>query len=184
MQEVKFNYQNIAVAFEGDKFTVKNKNLFINTDVYDARVILLGDGKPVMTCGMSFSVEPLCEKTFDIPSNMIEYIETYSCDFEFAVTVSFVLKADTIWAKAGHEVAFGQQIRKNEVAAYSSNARVELVRGNNTVGIRGENFSAIFSKMGDGLVSYVYGGVEMLPNHIPVLRRRECPPGPAGQRGR
>ena len=98
MQEVKFNYQNIAVAFEGDKFTVKNKNLFINTDVYDARVILLGDGKPVMTCGMSFSVEPLCEKTFDIPSNMIEYIETYSCDFEFAVTVSFVLKADTIWA--------------------------------------------------------------------------------------
>lgn len=168
MQEVKFNYQNIAVAFEGDKFTVKNKNLFINTDVYDARVILQGDGKPIMTCGMSVSVEPLCEKTFDIPSNMIEYIKTYSCDFEFAVTVSFVLKADTIWAKAGHEVAFGQQVRKKEVAAYSSSARVELVRGNNTVGIRGENFSAIFSKMGDGLVSYVYGGVEMLPNHIPV----------------
>lgn len=168
MQEVKFNYQNIAVAFEGDKFTVKNKNLFINTDVYDARVILLGDGKPIMTCGMSVSVEPLCEKTFDIPPNMIEYIKTYSCDFEFAVIVSFVLKEDTIWAKADHEVAFGQQIRKKEVAAYSSNARVELVRGNNTVGIKGENFSAIFSKMGDGLVSYVYGGVEMLPNHIPV----------------
>lgn len=168
IQEVKFNYQNIAVAFEGDKFTVKNKNLFINTDVYDARVILLGDGKPIMTCGMPVSIEPLCEKIFDIPSNMIEYIKTYSCDFEFAVTVSFVLKADTIWAKAGHEVAFGQQVRKKEVAAYSSNARVDLVRGNNTVGIRGENFSAIFSKMGDGLVSYVYGGVEMLPNHIPV----------------
>ncbi|MFR3320918.1 MAG: DUF4981 domain-containing protein [Lachnospiraceae bacterium] len=29
---------------------------------------------------------------------------------EYAVTVSFQLKEDTIWAKRGHEVAFGQGV--------------------------------------------------------------------------
>lgn len=29
---------------------------------------------------------------------------------EYTVTVSFHLKEDTIWAKAGHEVAFGQYV--------------------------------------------------------------------------
>ena len=39
MQEVKYNYQNIEVVFENDsEFTVINKNLFTNTDEFDALV--------------------------------------------------------------------------------------------------------------------------------------------------
>ena len=34
--------------------------------------------------------------------------------------------------------------------------------------VRGENFKALFSRMNLGMVSYVYGGVEMLPNTIPL----------------
>ena len=44
MQEVKYNYQNIAVTFDGTAFTVRNKNLFLNTEVYRAEAILLADG--------------------------------------------------------------------------------------------------------------------------------------------
>lgn len=36
-------------------------------------------------------------------------------DAEYAVTVSFVLREDTLWAEAGHEVAFGQKVYKKEV---------------------------------------------------------------------
>ena len=39
MQEVKFNYQNISVAFEGHTFTVVNKNLFADTSEYQCVVI-------------------------------------------------------------------------------------------------------------------------------------------------
>lgn len=32
MQEVKFNYQNITAEVTAESVTVKNKNLFVNTD--------------------------------------------------------------------------------------------------------------------------------------------------------
>lgn len=168
MQEVKFNYQNISVEFDGDKYKVKNKNLFINTNTYDAKVILLADGRQVMSCKENIEVAPLGEKTYDIPKKITEYIKSDVTGAEFIITVSFVLKENTIWADAGHEVAFGQQVRKKAVESYSCDKPITLINGNNTVGVRGENFSAIFSKIGDGLVSYVYGGVEMLPNYVPL----------------
>ncbi len=168
MQEVKFNYQNISVEFDGDKYKVKNKNLFINTNTYDAKVILLADGRQVMLCKENIEVAPLGEKTYDIPKKITEYIKSDVTGAEFIITVSFVLKENTIWADAGHEVAFGQQVRKKAVESYSCDKPITLINGNNTVGVRGENFSAIFSKIGDGLVSYVYGGVEMLPNYVPL----------------
>ena len=46
---------------------------------------------------------------------------------EFALTISFYLKEDTLWAKAGHEVAFGQYVypkkvcRRTDTAAASRN---------------------------------------------------------------
>ena len=45
MQEVKYNYQNISVVFDESGFTVKNKNLFIDTDRFEACAILLADGE-------------------------------------------------------------------------------------------------------------------------------------------
>ena len=86
---------------------------------------------------------------------------------EYVVIVSFVLKHDCLWAEAGYEVAFGQKVYKKEVKAYECNLPIEVNIGNGCINVRGENFSAIFSRINLGLVSYVYGGVEMLPNYIP-----------------
>ena len=47
MQEVKFNYQNISVAFEEHSFTVVNKNLFADTSEYQCIVILQKNGTVV-----------------------------------------------------------------------------------------------------------------------------------------
>lgn len=167
MQEVKYNYQNIFVEFDNDRFTVINKNLFINTDFYAGKVHLLADGRPVIKCVMDMSVEPLSSATFNVPEKILKYMANDVENAEFVVIVSFELKEDMFWAKAGHEVAFGQQMRKKEVKAYECDKKLEYIRGNNVIGIRGENFSAIFSKMENGLVSYVYGGVEMMPNFVP-----------------
>lgn len=57
---------------------------------------------------------------------------------------------------------------KKPVSEYSCDKSVELVVGNGNILVRGENFKALFSRMNLGMVSYVYGGVEMLPNTIPL----------------
>lgn len=44
MQEVKYNYQNIAVKVEAGNFEVWNKNLFVSTDAFKCAAQLLRDG--------------------------------------------------------------------------------------------------------------------------------------------
>ena len=172
MQEIKFNYQNISVDFIDDDFVVKNKNLFVNTDKYDAYVILQSDGVEVLRTKIKTDVSPLSEKIYKIPEKITSYMEAAKADKietpEFSIIVSFHLKDDCIWADKGHEVAFGQKIYKKEVKEYTCDESVEVVINHNNIGVKGENFRAIFSRVNIGMVSYVYGGVEMLPNYIPL----------------
>ncbi|MDE5932819.1 MAG: DUF4981 domain-containing protein, partial [Lachnospiraceae bacterium] len=104
MQEVKFDYQNLSVFVHEKEFEVWNKNLFVNTDTFDAKAILLRNGLPIAEKELQLCVEPESRKTFPLP------FEIPACNGEYAVTVSFHLKKDTLWAKAGHEVAFGQAV--------------------------------------------------------------------------
>ena len=167
MQEVKFNYQNISVDFDSDYiFTVTNKNLFVNTSVFDAFAILLADGEEVYRTKLQISVPPMDRASYEVPVTLKNSM--IDMDKEYCIVVSFVLKENTIWEKAGYEIAFGQHMIKKPVSEYSCDKSVELVVGNGNILVRGENFKALFSRMNLGMVSYVYGGVEMLPNTIPL----------------
>lgn len=167
MQEVKFNYQNISVDFDSDYiFTVKNKNLFVNTSVFDAFAILLADGEEVYRTKLQISVPPMDRASYEVPVTLKNSM--IDVEKEYCIVVSFVLKENTIWEKAGYEIAFGQHMIKKPVSEYSCDKTVELVVGNGNILVRGENFKALFSRMNLGMVSYVYGGVEMLPNTIPL----------------
>ena len=167
MQEVKFNYQNISVDFDSDYiFTVKNKNLFVNTSVFDAYAILLADGNEVYRTRLQISVPPMEKASYEVPVTLKNSM--IDVEKEYCIVVSFVLKENTIWEKAGYEIAFGQHMIKKPVSEYSCDKSVELVVGNGNILVRGENFKALFSRMNLGMVSYVYGGVEMLPNTIPL----------------
>ena len=167
MQEVKFNYQNISVDFDSDYiFTVTNKNLFVNTSVFDAFAILLADGNEVYRTRLQVSVPPMERASYEVPVTLKNSM--IDVEKEYCIVVSFVLKENTIWEKAGYEIAFGQHMIKKPVSEYSCDKSVELVVGNGNILVRGENFKALFSRMNLGMVSYVYGGVEMLPNTIPL----------------
>ena len=167
MQEVKFNYQNISVDFDSDYiFTVTNKNLFVNTSVFDAFAILLADGNEVYRTRLQISVPPMERASYEVPVTLKNSM--IDVEKEYCIVVSFVLKENTIWEKAGYEIAFGQHMIKKPVSEYSCDKSVELVVGNGNILVRGENFKALFSRMNLGMVSYVYGGVEMLPNTIPL----------------
>ena len=156
MQEVKFNYQNITALVEKDKVTVINKNLFINTDTFTCVAILEKDGKEVKRAYMETHTAPLSQDIYELPF-LVQTIPG-----EYAVTVSFRLREDTLWAKAGHEVAIGQGIYQVEQPEVGHKGKLEVVRSIHNIGVKGDGFRVMFSYLNGGLVSYVYGGVEMI----------------------
>lgn len=157
MQEVKFNYQNITAEVEKETVKIINKNLFVNTDIFECAVTLEKNGKPVSETSMQVFVPPLSEDTFPLP------IPVQTLPGEYAVTVSFRLKEDTLWAKRGHEVAFGQKIYKVEGPKPETKLRkFKVIRSTYNLGIHGDGFDVIFSYQSGGLVSYRWGGVEMI----------------------
>lgn len=168
MQEVKYNYQNISVIFHEDGFEVWNKNLFTSTDAFACQAVLQRDGVAVSQKQLNISVGPESRKRFpypfEIPQKESSQKEIPWREGEYAVTISFLLKEDTLWAKAGHEVAFGQAViaeLKSEGNDGDAVKQPILIRGKNNIGVRGEEFQALFS-MNGGLVSYRYAGEEML----------------------
>ena len=186
MQEVKFNYQNISVSFTEDGFTVKNKNLFTDTAEYDCILLLEKNGVAAGRRKIALSVAPLSEKTFVLAE--LEGCMAFADELEhagkeagaeYALTVSFVLREELLWAKPGHEIAFGQKIFAakspanggtigDAAAEYEGKcvtnrkAGLQIIRGKWNLGVKGENFDVLFSYNSCGLVSYRYMGKELI----------------------
>ena len=162
MQTVKYNYQNIFVEFSGDSFKVINRNLFTNTNEFMCVAILEKEGVQLAEKEISTEVEPLSEKEYIIP---FDYPQKSG---EYAITISFRLKLDNCYAKAGHEVAFGQKVfsvSNVEAEIETGNAgkqTFKVVHGFNNLGIRGDDFEVMFSYIQGGLSSYKYCGKELL----------------------
>ena len=162
MQEVKYNYQNISVEVMEDKIKITNKNLFADTSDFDCFLRVEREGMPVEERKLMTDVEPGCSGEFPQPFLIPEIAG------EYVVTVSFCLKKDTAWARAGYEIAFGQGVfHKSGEEAYIADRPVavdkslQIIHGKSNLGVRGEEFEALFS-YGGGLVSYRYGGKELL----------------------
>ncbi len=162
MQAVKFNYQNISVTVREQEFEVWNKNLFVSTDRFRCVAELLRDGICIERRELAgIDVEPESRRTFSAPFALPEE------SGEYAVTISFLLKEDTLWADAGHEVAFGQAVIGKTDAPAEKKKPFTVIRGNENVGVRGEDFDVLFSvstfvAAGFGLVSYRYAGKELI----------------------
>ena len=171
MQEVKFNYQDIRVETEGERFTVKNRFLFTDTARFRATASLQADGEEIAFIDLGhIAVPPLQDASFPLPEEIRNAMQCRKeacwslgkAEPEFAVTVSFTLKEDTIWAKAGHEIAFGQYVFPKAAVPFRCDEPLTLVRGKSNVGVRGRNFAVQFSAIQPGLTSYVFAGSELI----------------------
>lgn len=157
IQEVKGCYAPIVIRPSADGWRIVNRNLFTplgaygwtaklyrNGDLLQEREVLVA-GEPLETIGLPWQ--------FDAPRMPGEYVEELTC----------ALKTGTLWERAGYPLAFGQRV--SEVAApqiLSAGARPQAVDGNLNIGVWGEHFRLLFSRLQGGLVSYQYGGREML----------------------
>ena len=156
MQEVKFNYQNITAQVGADQVKVINKNLFLNTDCFDCVVTVEREGKVIRRAKLETAVAPLSEEKYSLP------VAKETKAGEYVVTVSFLLKEDTVWASKGHEVAFGQYVYEVQGEPKKCGKKIEVTRSAHNIGLRGESFEVIFSGLNGGLASYKYGGKEMI----------------------
>ena len=163
MQEVKFNYRNIDVKVGDVSVEVTNKNLFVNTNCYACVVTLKRDGNVIQTAHIQTDVEPCAKESYALPFGLAKGDTKAFLPGEYVVTVSFQLKENCDWAKAGHEVSFGEHVFKVEAPAKAQKkGSVKVVHGRSYIGVKGENFDALFSENAGGLVSYRYAGKEMI----------------------
>ena len=184
IQEIRFNYQYFRVKVSEDHFSVLNKNLFVNADSFRCVASLEREGEVLDQAEVAVALAPLEEKEYPLPFRIPEK------EGEYAVTVSFLLREDTLWEKAGYELAFGQGVfRKGHAlpasleempadaeTAFSKESRIngtviraarkkpklELTVGSVNVGVRGEHFELLLSGLKGGLVSYRWGGTELI----------------------
>ncbi len=159
-QEVRYNYQDIACDVDEFGFIVHNRHMFRSTSEFDCVATLERDGVRIARKMIETEIDPLTSEAFPMP------FDKPTRPGEYALTISFHLKADTAWAPRGHEIAFGQGVWTVAAAkkAYAQHAPLRIVRGSMNLGVHGDHFDVLFSMLQNGLVSYKVGGVEMLSN--------------------
>lgn len=103
------------------------------------------DGKTVLAYGGDFE---------DRPS-----------DYGFCTNgVIYANRTQTLWADAGHEIAFAQEVfevKDNQISE-TTLQKPTIVYGDVIIGVHGENFSMMFDKKEGGISSLKYNGFEYI----------------------
>lgn len=160
VQEVRSLYANVVIEPDELGVTIKNNNLFISTlnSYFIARLKL--EGETLWESKYVFVVEAGKSQHFEIEFPNINKTG------EYIYEVCQVLASDTLWANQGHEMAVGQYItEKTKVLNHLKElefSELNVVEGDNTIGVHGQNFTALFSLVEGGIVSYQKAGQEYL----------------------
>ena len=158
MQEVKYDYQNIMINFENGKAHIENRNLFTNTNEFTALLTVERIGEIIAEEELTIDCAPLESTDYDIELDLPK-------DEEYVITLSFVLKEDTLWAKRGHEVAYGQTTVGRFRFDKGPKQQLKVTQGFNNLGVKGDDFEVLFVGM-KGLSSYKYHGKELLKKFV------------------
>ena len=179
LAEMKYLYQGFRVEIDREAVTIENRLLFTNSSAYECVVTLAREGRTLARVVLDTAIPPGEIGSYPLP------VAVPGAAGEYCVEVSFQQRAATEWARAGHEVAWQQEVFAVEgPPVVVREPAPELIRGIHNYGVRGKHFLALFSRLHGGLVSYRYGlsqdgGRELLqampmPNfwHAPTSNER------------
>lgn len=158
IQEVKFNYQNFTLIPSLSQVAIRNRSLFTNGSEYLLKAWLERDGEEVASFTGEAQAAPGEEACVHLP-----FAGQTEQPGEYTVNAALVLREDTLWAKAGYEIAFGQTVLPvvpSEGAPCT--LPVQLIDGGFQYGAKGKDFSLLFSKASGLITSYCWKGEEML----------------------
>lgn len=162
--EVKYQYQKYWFTADTDdilahKVSVFNESSHTDISAYDVSYQLLEDGIVVDEGELNLSCPAQETVEFTVPFEMPEEL---AADAEYYLNISVKLKEDTIWAKAGHEIAYEQFY----VPAAVENLPKPAIEGtvtvddtaNDVITVSGEKFSMKIAKGTGKIQEYIYDG--------------------------
>lgn len=165
--EVKKVYSPVELRVESGELRVTNRNH--HTDLSQCRCLwtLSIDGKQKDQGEITLpEVAPGESETIPLPVSIAGKKASAKATSDLRLTISFILKRDALWAKAGHEVAW-EQFCIQEGALLSSKlenrGRLKVRADEEHLSISGSGFSIQWEKNATGsLTSLTYHGKEML----------------------
>jgi beta-galactosidase len=173
--EVKKVYQPIEIEpvnLRPGKVKIKitNRNSFLNLTNYEARWSVMSSEGKIVQSGILNLIDCAPGKFCEIRIP-VEKIRTANSGEEFWLRVSFHMREDSLWAKAGFEVAW-QQFKLDAVNVRRETRRtatgtvalpkLQFVQNSDAVKVLGNNFNATFSRSAGTLTSLNFDGREIL----------------------
>ena len=165
--EVKKVYSPVELRVESGELRVTNRNHHTNLSQYRCLWTLSIDGKQKDQGEITLpEVAPGESETIPLPVSIAGKKASAKATSDLRLTISFILKRDALWAKAGHEVAW-EQFCIQEGALLSSKlenrGRLKVRADEEHLSISGSGFSIQWEKNATGsLTSLTYHGKEML----------------------
>lgn len=165
--EVKKVYSPVELRVESGELRVTNRNHHTDLSQYRCLWTLSIDGKQKDQGEITLpEVAPGESETIPLPVSIADMKASAKATSDLRLTISFILKRDALWAKAGHEVAW-EQFCIQEGALLSSKlenrGRLKVRADEEHLSISGSGFSIQWEKNATGsLTSLTYHGKEML----------------------
>ena len=165
--EVKKVYSPVELRVESGGLRVTNRNHHTDLSQYRCLWTLSIDGKQKDQGEITLpEVAPGESETIPLPVSIAGKKASAKATSDLRLTISFILKRDALWAKAGHEVAW-EQFCIQEGALLSSElenrGRLKVRADEEHLSISGSGFSIQWEKNATGsLTSLTYHGKEML----------------------
>lgn len=163
VQEVKALYAPVRLIPDEKGVMIENRNCFIGTEGYLFVYRLLRDGECVFEKAAKASVAPMEKAYISLPW------PERSLAGEYVYEVSARTAERTLWSEPGYEIAFGQKTVAEEDGAgqawrgsSGTERSLRAVRGDVNIGVKGKNFSVLFSRPEGGIASLVYNGTEYI----------------------
>ncbi|MDR2233739.1 MAG: DUF4981 domain-containing protein, partial [Tannerella sp.] len=139
---------------------IQNHYSFTPLSQFDAGWQLQANGKTIRQGNLSLSTPPLNSDEIVIPYGKIDP----QPGVDYHLFISFNLKDNTLWAKAGHEVAWEQFLLLSTPAepAKTTPARPEIADTKEVLMVMGKDFSYTFDRQTGRLASIKYQGKELI----------------------
>lgn len=170
LEEVKYQYQSVwftasDIQLLGGKINVYNENNFLNLNEFDVKWELLEDGK-VIGSGLVADTDVAGREKATLTVPYPEKIPAEKkAGAEYFLNLSVQLKKDTLWAKAGYEVAHEQFQLPVEIeqAAKTVSADVTVDESaEDVIAVSGADFGFQIDKATGTLKNYVYKNETLL----------------------
>ena len=167
MLELKRVHQDFVMnltAFDktSAKVNIRSRAMFANASDYEFVWQLTEDGKVIREGTQAVDLAPKASKEITLAFDSV----TPKQGSEYYLTAKFLLKADTQWAKKGHEISAEQmeldyKTGKLPAQDLSNLGSVSFTEQENSYTVTGKDFTMTFDRQEGAISSFVYKGTEL-----------------------